>query len=325
MQRNHRIYLGLATATAALLMSGGAMAQTRCGASYEAKPGDTLYRITQQCRVTMSRIMDLNPGLGDPRDIAVGTDIRLAASASGGSDGDRDRDPRPQRGEYRVERGDTMYSIAQALGLSLYELIAQNSDIDPFDLEIGERIDVPGDDRPGASVHVRPARGAPGDSVTVTADNLRPRDWVTIGVGERASEWTPLETVRVARDGELTEAVRVPSWADPGDNLVFVVDTDRGMTFKSGVFDVTDTRRDGRDGRDDTLALEGRVREGAECYTLRTPDGDLWSMVSDDIDFTSGEYVEVEGARADASFCMRGVGTIDVGAIREVRPPRDAG
>ncbi|MDN2567710.1 LysM peptidoglycan-binding domain-containing protein [Aquibium sp. A9E412] len=297
--------------SAGLLMGGSALAQTRCGASYTVEPGDTLYGIAQQCRVTMSRIMRLNPGL-EPRDMAVGSALQLAArDAAPGDSAPRER--------YRVEAGDTMFSIAQALGVSLIELLDANTDLDPFALEIGEVIEVPGDDgRPAATVGVAPRSGEAGTPVTVRADGLRPDDWVTIGVGPQASEWEAVEAVRVAEDGEVAEDVRVPGWAEPGDDLIFVVDTDRGYTFKSGVFNVTDGAGPGGE----PVALEGRVRRGAECYTLRTPDGDLWSLVSDDVRFTAGEYVEVEGERADASFCMQGIGTVEVAEIEEVAPPR---
>jgi len=51
---------------------------------------------------------------------------------------------------------------------------------------------------------------------------------------------------------------------------------------------------------------------------LRTSDGDTWSLTSDDVRFTEGEYVEVSGTRADMSFCQQGTGTVDVNRIREV-------
>ncbi|WP_274426633.1 LysM peptidoglycan-binding domain-containing protein [Chelativorans sp. YIM 93263] len=298
-----------------LMMSGGAAAQTQCGASYAVKPGDTLYQITQQCRVTMSRIMNLNPSLGNPRDIEVGTEIRLAATEGQ----QREPSPRgPQGDTYRVEQGDTMYSIAQAFGLSVIEMLEANSQLDPFDIEVGQVIELPGD-QPAASVQVRPTSGEPGQPVTVRADGLRPNDWVTIGAGPQASEWEEIESVQVSDDGEIAAEVRVPSWAEPGDNLIFVVDTDRGMTFKSGVFNVA--ARDGGGEGGDGRTLEGRVSQGTECHTLETPDGDVWSLVSDQVEFTSGEYVEVTGQRAEASFCMQGVGTLQVSSIEEVSPP----
>lgn len=304
-------------AAAALVLAAGlaasADAQSRCGASYEVEPGDTLYGISQSCRMTLARIMDLNPSLGDPRDIAVGTELRLEAGDDAAPASDGGAAPAPDGG-YRVRQGDTLYSIARALGVGLVELIGENPDVEPFALAVGELLDVPGDG-PGAAVSIEPRSGPPGTEVTVRARNLRPNDWVTVGVGPRASEWSALREVQADAQGALSAEVEVPDWAEPEQMLIFVVDTDRGLTLKSGAFDVA--AEDDRPGR---LALEGRVGEGAECPTLTTPDGDTWSLVGD-VSFTPGEYVEVVGRKAEMSFCMAGAGTIEVSSIDEVAPP----
>ena len=74
-------------------------------------------------------------------------------------------------------------------------------------------------------------------------------------------------------------------------------------------------------GNGETIRLEGRVREGVECYTLETPEGDVWSLVSGEVAFTAGDYVAVEGTRPDMSICMQGVGTVAVTSITEADPP----
>ncbi|MEQ9676203.1 MAG: DUF5818 domain-containing protein, partial [Roseovarius indicus] len=83
------------------------------------------------------------------------------------------------------------------------------------------------------------------------------------------------------------------------------------MTLKSGRFDVTAPDRNTGGGDDDTdrITLEGRVGQGAECATLTTADGDVWSLTSADTGFTEGEYVRVTGARKAAAFCQQGLGT----------------
>ena len=304
----------LAAAGLAVPAAPAAAQASPCGPRYEVQRGDTLYGIAQQCRVALARIMDLNPSLGDPRDIAVGTGLRLQAAASGSGG---EADPAGRTGEgYRVQEGDTLFSIAQAAGVSLFELMNANESADPFDLAVGELLEVPGDE-PGASVSLAPRSGPPASDVTLEARNLRPHDWVTVGVGPMASEWRPLRSVQVADDGTLTADVAVPDWADAGDSLIYVVDTDRGMTFKSGSFAVTGGGGGGGGGG--LVSLEGRVREGTECYRLETPDGDVWSLVGET--FEAGTYVQLEGRRADMSFCMEGIGTIEVTAIEEVEPP----
>jgi len=127
-----------------------------------------------------------------------------------------------------------------------------------------------------------------------------------------------VDQAQVAADGEVSASVELPDWASPGDNLIFVVDTDRGVTLKSRAFDVVS--QDTSDGGGDQVSLEGRVRQGVECATLTTPDGDVWSLTGD-MEFTPGEYAEVRGTRAEMSFCQQGVGTVAVDSYEEVRAP----
>lgn len=292
-------------------VAASAQAQSRCGPTYEIQPGDTLYQVTQQCRVSLSRIYDLND-IGNPRDIAVGTQLRLVSDASTPAEGG---DGTARAGStYQVESGDTAYSIAQAFGVSLMSLLAENENLDPLRMAVGETLNIPDGDR-NAAFNITPLSAEPGDEVTVRARGLTPNTYVTLGAGQSASEWRVLRNAQVAPDGELVTEVRVPEWVEAGDILTFVIDTDQGITLKSGDFDVIDASEDGSDGE---MALRGQVERGVECYTLTTSDGDLWSLVSDDVEFTAGERVEVTGTRAEMSFCQQGVGTLQVETIEEV-------
>lgn len=303
--------LGAVSLGAALALTGPAAAQSRCGASYSIQPGDTLYRVAQSCRVSLSRIMDLNPGL-DPRDLSVGTRLQLVAGGSG--DGADSAPPRDPGGRYRVQSGDTMADVAARFGVSLFELLNSNEEADPFSLAVGELLDIPGDG-PAATVSVSPQSGPPGSRVTVSARHLRPADYVTVGVGERASEWRGLREVRVGDDGAVTVEVTAPDWSEPGDALIFVVDTDRGQTLKSDVFDVTR----GQPGA--PISYEGRLRAGAECPVLVTRDGDRYALTSSRVGLTPGEYVRIEARPAEMAYCMADTPTLRVSAIEEIAPP----
>ncbi len=302
------------TAAVAAIMSfsaAGVSAQSRCGPTYEVAHGDTLYGISQSCRVAIARIMDLNPSLGNPRDIEVGTRLQLVAGVDRPRQGSGDRSGRDRR-RYEVREGDTLNEIAQRFGVSILELISQNGDFDPSDLDIGQVIGIP-DDRPNAMVSVSPRSGTPASEVTVSARNLRPNDYVTIGAGQRAAEWTPLREVPVGRDGEISAEVSLPEFAEAGDTLIFVVDTDRGLTLKSDPFDVTTARKQ-------RFNLEGRVERGRECPELVTSDGDRYALAGSNPPITIGEYVEISGVRAPA-YCAEDMTSIDVYDLREVAPP----
>lgn len=297
----------LVLAGAALMLSmGAAQAQSRCGPTYEIRPGDTLYSVAQRCRVALAQIADWNPGL-EPRDLAVGQRIRLSAGTDGGG--------QTGEGGYRVRPGDTMYSIARRFGLSLIELLRANEDVDPFDLAVNTLLDLPGD-APRGTVSLSRPSGAPGSQLRFSASGLRPDDWVTLGVGRQASDWRPLRQAKVGPRGKLSGRLTVPTWAEPGEDLIFVIDTDRGVTLKSGAFEVTAAPERGA-----RVSLEGRVRSGVECPSLVTPDGDTWALVGGEAEAALGDYVEVEGRLAETAFCQQGVGTVAVSAIREIDAP----
>ncbi len=299
---------------AASLGAATAEAQTQCGASYTIEPGDTLYKISQACRISLSRIYDLNPGI-DPHSLAVGERITLASGTSGGDSDDRNA----SRGDdsYTVEPGDTAFAIAQTLGLSVVELMNQNPGLNPLSMAVGEVLDLPTGDR-NAGIRIQPQEGPPRAEVEIRAYNLRPDDIVTIGAGRTASEWRAITSARVNENGVMESTVRVPARFGAGEDIVFVVDTDRGQTLKSLEFEVT--AEGGSEPQ--TVELEGRVQEGVECPVLRTPDGDRYALTSSEVTITPGEYVEIEGRRAGISYCMQGRDTISVSSIREVSPPR---
>lgn len=69
------------------------------------------------------------------------------------------------------------------------------------------------------------------------------------------------------------------------------------------------------------VTVEGRIGEGAECATLTTPDGAIWSFTMGEADFAPGDYVSLTGEVADASYCQQGRGTLVVERIDEIEPP----
>nr|WP_291179810.1 DUF5818 domain-containing protein [Erythrobacter sp.] len=59
-----------------------------------------------------------------------------------------------------------------------------------------------------------------------------------------------------------------------------------------------------------SVSVEGRVEAGAECGTVRTPDGEVWAVNLGEADFKPGDYIRISGKVAEGSFCMQGKGTI---------------
>ncbi len=70
------------------------------------------------------------------------------------------------------------------------------------------------------------------------------------------------------------------------------------------------------------VTKEGRIEQGTECLVLATPDGERWAFNQPEAaDFGVGNYVEIVGEVADASFCMEGEGTIVPQSIAALQPP----
>lgn len=310
----------IATFSIALLAGANARAQSPCADEYVMQPGDTLYQVTQQCRVQLSELRAANPQIGDANDIAVGTRLTIP----GASGGERDA---PAQSTHEIAPGDTLFSLAERYGTTVDALIGSNPGIDMNDLRVGLSIGIPGfapdpiDDpiTNARTISVVPRAGGPGAPVTVSGDNYVPGRSVQIGVGPPESEWRALERARVEPDGQVQARVRIPETAIPGDELVYVIHTSDGRTKVSAPVQVVDRRSP--DAPDDGAGLRtetGRLERGTECMQLNTLDGPSYSLVGLGAEFRPGDYVRVRGQTADASFCMQGAATIEVESVQPV-------
>jgi LysM repeat protein len=304
---------------ALLIAADGAVAQSPCPPTYVLQPGDTLFHITQRCRVKLADLIRANPEIEDLDDLAVGMELTIPNTAvdDGGSGAE---------GSYMVEPGDTLYSIAQRYDLRLADLINANPGIDADDLQIGSVIALPGADDNQAgepTISVQPLAGAPGSPVTVSGRHYSPGGTVTIGAGPPESEWSAIKTARVSSDGSVSARVEIPDRARPGGQIVFVIDTEAGRTVVSSRVDVV-AERDPDAPPDDPGAggdidVQGTISQGVECPIITTHDGRIFSLASEE-HLPMGEPVRVEGTLAEASICMQGEGTIKVRAVTEIVP-----
>ncbi len=307
-----------ATGAAAMTLPQSANAAT-CGGSYTVQSGDTLAAIAQRCDTSVNALMEANPQIDNPRVIRVGWELDMPGARSGGETqaragaGSPDRARAPQQ----QQQPGPGAAIARSIVGTLAGAIGSEDGKDISELQPEDFLDVGDADR---RVSVQPKAGAAGAPVTIRGSGFEPGEDVTIGAGPPEAEWKGLVTARADAEGDVVANVKVPDWAENADEVVFVIDTQAGRTFTTDRFDVVDAS-DPDAPRGGIVALEGRVTQGTECKMLETPDGDRYALVSDDVGITMGEYVEIEGRRADASFCMAGEDTIDVGLIREVTPP----
>ncbi len=106
------------------------------GRLYTVQPGDTFIRIARRFGYTLDALLTINPGV-DPENLRVGQQICLPPSPGAG--------PFPCFGGsiYRIQPGDTLYSIARRFGVTLEALLSANPGIDPENLIIGDPLCIP--------------------------------------------------------------------------------------------------------------------------------------------------------------------------------------
>jgi hypothetical protein len=91
----------------------------------------------------VARIAAAN-GIGDPTRIEVGRRLILSrAAAAAPKPDERAVSPRDSGASYRMERSDTLYSLARWSRVSLRALTAANPAIDPRKIEIGDLVRLP--------------------------------------------------------------------------------------------------------------------------------------------------------------------------------------
>ena len=106
---------------------------TGCGQFYIIKDGDTLFTIAEKFDTTPENILRLNPRL-DENNLPVGERICVISATPQAVSCPLGTLP------YNINDGDTLLSIALRFGTSVEALLAANPDIDPYNLETGQRI-----------------------------------------------------------------------------------------------------------------------------------------------------------------------------------------
>lgn len=104
-----------------------------CGQLYTIEEGDTLFLIANRFDTTPENILRLNEGLSADN-LPVGEEICVISAT--------EQDVICPLGTlpYNINSGDTLQSIAQQFGTDVESLLFTNRDIDPFNLQVGQRI-----------------------------------------------------------------------------------------------------------------------------------------------------------------------------------------
>lgn len=106
---------------------------------YTVAKGDTLYSLSKRYNITIEELAAANPALIEG--LKAGSNIKIPHKSET-KDKSKKRAKKPKRlfRSYTVSQGDTMYSIARLFEVSVSALIADNADIDPAHIKVGDVI-----------------------------------------------------------------------------------------------------------------------------------------------------------------------------------------
>lgn len=111
------------------------------GTLYVVRPGDTMFRIANQFQISLQLLIIANPQVTNPNILYVGQELCIPGQVT-------PPPPAPFCPDgtlYIVQRGDTLFSIARANGLTVQEIIAANPQIsNPNLITPGQQICIPG-------------------------------------------------------------------------------------------------------------------------------------------------------------------------------------
>jgi len=144
----HRI--GLIFLLAGVLTSGTLAAEDMI---HVVGKGDTIYSLSRFYQVTADELMRAN-GITDPSKLSVGQRLVIPVTASAASSDVSTLPGGASSGQplvnYKVVRGDTLYSIARTNGITLHQLQEINGFSSNHVIKIGDAIKIPGRNPPAA-------------------------------------------------------------------------------------------------------------------------------------------------------------------------------
>ena len=95
------------------------------------QPGDTFWGVSRKLNLPLYDLLDANPGV-DPYQLRVGQVILLPGSS-----------PMPAYMDHTIQPGDTFWGLSRRYGKTASEIMAANPGVDPYQLEIGQKIRIP--------------------------------------------------------------------------------------------------------------------------------------------------------------------------------------
>jgi len=105
------------------------------GTLYTIQAGDTFFLLSQRFNVPLNAILAANPGV-DPNNLQIGQRVCIPGTT-----------PPPPGCTgfiYVIQSGDTFFLLSQRFNVPLNAILAANPGVDPNNLQIGQRVCIPG-------------------------------------------------------------------------------------------------------------------------------------------------------------------------------------
>lgn len=214
--------------------TSGAVGDGGCTSSVTIEHGDTLGEIAQRCDVSVSALMQANPGI-KPRRLQIGQTVALpiSAGAASGANTDAatapDNDTNPGADPSPGGVGATPGYGAGAAG-SLGGAVGATSP--------ATRPGAPAGQAGQAAVSVTPASGAPGARILIEGRNFSSSEKIEVSYGRAGAEPTRIGEVTASAQGDFSAQTIAPADAQPGLQLVFYARGAGGQVVQTEPFTV---------------------------------------------------------------------------------------
>ncbi len=207
-------------------------------------------------------------------------------------------DPLPRSGTATPARGPWNVSTFATIPLLLTLLLGL---VVPASLH-GQDAQEPEEPEPGSvgTLYLDPLVGPLGTSVQLDLHGLPPSTGFVIAFGGLRGGYQWVDEVVTDDEGQITEAVVVPEWAEEGQAQYFFVKLPGQAPVATRPFYVTDG--------DAELRVLGRIVEedGVEA-ALQGPEGELYCLIGAESPVAPGDRVRVDGTAGSASDCPDGI------------------